>query len=84
MRTFTSKYPLTSVEFSLNGDRLFIGGIDNDIKVYNIGLEKVEEVIKGHPDTISGLSISFDGTYLLSSSFDETVRIWDVRTTVLP
>lgn len=40
-------------------------------------------MIKGHQDTISGLSISFDGTYLLSSSFDETIRIWDVRGAVL-
>ena len=59
-----------------------MGGIDNDIKIFNISESKEEEVIKGHVDNISGLAISFDGTYLMSSSFDETVRIWDVRPSV--
>ncbi len=30
------------------------------------------------------MTLSYDGTYLLSSSFDETIRIWDVRTEVIP
>lgn len=47
-----------------------MGGIDNDIKIFNISEGKEEEVIKGHVDNISGLAISFDGTYLMSSSFD--------------
>jgi Prp8 binding protein len=33
----------------------------------------------GHTDTISGLSVSPSGSHLLSSSFDNTVRIWDIR-----
>ena len=75
---------MTSVEFSLNGDRIFAGGIDNQIKVFNIAENKQEETIDNHIETISGLSISFDGTYLLSSSFDQTLKIYDVRPTVNP
>lgn len=73
------KYPITSVSFSLHGDRIFAGGIDNEIKIINVGESKVEEVIQGHQDTVSSLQISFDGSYLMSNSFDETIRIWDVR-----
>ena len=40
IRSFTAKYPLTSVEFSLNGERLYVGGVDNEIKVFNIGEDK--------------------------------------------
>jgi Prp8 binding protein len=82
IKSIASKYPLTSVSFSLHGDRVFVGGIDNDIKCYSVADGKLEETIQGHQDTISSLEISFDGTYLMSNSFDETVKIWDVRPTV--
>jgi Prp8 binding protein len=45
MRVFQTKYPITSVSFSLNGDKLYAGGIDNDIQVYNIGEQKLEDTI---------------------------------------
>ena len=79
VRSFQSKYPLTSAAFSFNGDRVYTGGIDNDIRIWNIGEDKVEETIEGHGDTVSSLSISFDGSYLMSNSFDETIKIWDIR-----
>lgn len=41
MKSFTTKYPLTAVEFSMNGDRIFAGGIDNDIKVFNVAQGKL-------------------------------------------
>ena len=52
--------------------------------MFNIAENKQEETIDNHIETISGLSISFDGTYLLSSSFDQTLKIYDVRPTVNP
>ena len=33
----------------------------------------------GHVDTITGLSLSKDGKYILSNAMDNTVRAWDVR-----
>jgi hypothetical protein len=39
----------------LNGDKVYIGGIDNDIRVYNIAEQKIEDTISGHQDTISSL-----------------------------
>jgi Prp8 binding protein len=35
--------------------------------------------LEGHTDSITGLRISPDGTNLLSNSFDNTLRIWDVK-----
>lgn len=58
------------MSFSLNGDKVYIGGIDNEIKCYNIAEQKIEDVIEGHQDTISSLEISYDGSYLMSNSFD--------------
>ena len=65
--------------FSLNGDKVYFGGIDNEIKCFDIASDQIEEIIEGHQDTISSLEISHDGTYLMSNSFDETLRIWDAR-----
>ena len=33
----------------------------------------------GHTDTIASLALSRSGTHLLSTSLDDTTRIWDVR-----
>ena len=33
----------------------------------------------GHTDTITGLSLSPDGSFLLSNSMDQTIRMWDIR-----
>jgi Prp8 binding protein len=79
LKVYQTKYPITSVSFSLNGEKLYTGGIDNDIHVYKLGEDKQEDTIEGHQDTISSLSISHDGSYLLSNSFDETLRVWDIR-----
>ena len=36
-------------------------------------------VLEGHTDTITGLSISPDGNFVLSNSMDSSLRKWDVR-----
>jgi WD40 repeat protein len=33
----------------------------------------------GHTDTITGVALSFEGSYLLSNSMDNTIRCFDVR-----
>ncbi|KAF7642186.1 hypothetical protein LDENG_00262940 [Lucifuga dentata] len=37
------------------------------------------QVLKGHRNLVSSLSVSMDGTLLLSGSHDETVRLWDIQ-----
>uniref|UniRef100_A0A3Q3MIM2 WD repeat-containing protein 18 n=1 Tax=Mastacembelus armatus TaxID=205130 RepID=A0A3Q3MIM2_9TELE len=37
------------------------------------------QVFKGHRNMVTCLSVSMDGTLLLSGSHDETVRLWDVQ-----
>lgn len=33
----------------------------------------------GHSDTVTGISLSADGSYLLSNAMDGMLRVWDVR-----
>jgi len=35
--------------------------------------------LEGHTDTITGIRLSHDGSYLLTNSMDNTARIFDVR-----
>ncbi|MBN3284727.1 WDR18 protein, partial [Polyodon spathula] len=37
------------------------------------------QVFKGHRNLVTCLSVSMDGTLLLSGSHDETVRLWDIQ-----
>jgi len=39
----------------------------------------VEYTLENHTDTITGLSVSNDGSYLLSNAMDMTIRAYDIR-----
>jgi Prp8 binding protein len=73
------KYQITSISFNSTAEQIFIGGIDNQIKIYDVRKKQVENVLIGHTDTITGLALSNDGNFLLSNSMDNTIRCWDIR-----
>ncbi|EAS01921.1 U5 small nuclear ribonucleoprotein 40 kDa protein (macronuclear) [Tetrahymena thermophila SB210] len=74
-----SKIPVTSVSFNDTADKIFIAGVDNDVKVLDLRKKIIDYVLFGHTDTITGISLSHDGSYLLTNSMDQTVRCFDVR-----
>lgn len=67
------------MSFNDTAEQVFSGGIDNDIKVWDIRKNELLYTMRGHTDTITGLTLSPDGSYLLSNAIDNTLRIWDVR-----
>ncbi|KAG6848748.1 hypothetical protein H0H93_014414 [Arthromyces matolae] len=77
--TFDIKSPVTSVCWSADGANVYVGALDNEIHVYDI--RKNEEVysLKGHSDTPTSLSLSPNGSFLLSPSFSSQTLIYDVR-----
>lgn len=74
-----TQFPITAVAVSEAGNEIFSGGIDNDIKVWDIRKKGVVYSMLGHQDTITTLRVSPDSQSLLSYSMDSTVRTWDVR-----
>jgi len=74
-----NEYQVLAVCFSDDSSQVFTGGIDNDIKVWDLRNQKVLYSLQGHNDTVSGLELSPDGAFLLSTGMDNTVRSWDVR-----
>jgi Prp8 binding protein len=74
-----TEFPVTAVALAEAGNELYSGGIDNDIKVWDMRRKAVVYSMLGHTDTISSLRVSPDSQTLLSNSMDSTVRTWDVR-----
>lgn len=72
-------YQVTCVALSDDSTEVFLGGIDNDIKCWDARKNRVNYVLKGHKNTVTGIKLSPDGTHLLSNSMDNTLRTWDVR-----
>lgn len=77
--TFQDEYQITSVDFADDSTTVFTGGIDNDIKCWDIRTNKVVYSLEGHTNTITGIKVSPDGKYLLSNSMDNKMMCWDVR-----
>lgn len=79
LASFNGEYQVTAVCFNDTAEQVFSGGIDNDIKVWDVRKNELLYTMRGHTDTVTGLSLSSDGSYLLSNAMDNTMRIWDVR-----
>ncbi|KAI8933707.1 hypothetical protein NX059_009424 [Plenodomus lindquistii] len=78
--TFISTdFPITAICLAEAGNELFTGGIDNDIKVWDLRKQSVTYSLLGHTDTVTSLQMSPDNQTLLSNAHDSTVRTWDVR-----
>ncbi|KAK3444238.1 hypothetical protein EUGRSUZ_L00018 [Eucalyptus grandis] len=79
IQTFPDKYQITAVSFSDASDKIYTGGIDNDVKVWDIRKGEVTMTLQGHQDTITGMQLSPDGSNLLTNAMDCKLCIWDMR-----
>ncbi|KAL9029443.1 MAG: hypothetical protein Q9196_002318 [Gyalolechia fulgens] len=75
----STDFPITSIALAEAGNELYSGGIDNDIKVWDMRKQSVVYSMSGHTDTVTSLQPSPDAQTLLSYSHDGTARTWDVR-----
>lgn len=72
-------YPVTAVAFNDSGSQIFSGGLEDDVKVWDLRKKAVVETLRGHTDTITSLRLSRDGQSLLSNSMDNTLKVWNVQ-----
>ena len=54
---------------------MYTAGIENVVKVWDLRKEEVSMTLKGHSDTVTGMSVSPDGTHLLTNAMDNTLRV---------
>ena len=74
-----SEFPITAIALAEAGNEVCTGGIDNDIKVWDLRKKAVAYTMAGHTDTVTSLQVSPDTQSLVSNSHDGTVRTWDIR-----
>lgn len=85
LRTGKSVLPLTghvkgilSSDFSNNGYHLASGGDDNFVRIWDIRRKGIIEKIPAHLKLVSDLRYQ-NGKYLISGSYDGTVKFWNGR-----
>eukprot|EP00898_Chlorokybus_atmophyticus_P000527 jgi/Chlat1/1475/Chrsp12S02073 len=55
-----------------------VAGSDSTLRVFDFTASRLVRKFKGHTDRITDTTWSSDGRWLISSSMDCTVRVWDV------
>ncbi|RDA84734.1 hypothetical protein CP532_5239 [Ophiocordyceps camponoti-leonardi (nom. inval.)] len=74
-----TNFPITAIAISEDGTQVFSGGIDNDIRVWDLRKKSLKYSLLGHTDTIMSVRLSRDDESLASYAMDSTVRTWDAR-----
>jgi len=71
--------PCTTAEFTPDGDLLATATTAGVVKVWDVRRGSCIDTLRGHSDTVYGVSISPNGKTLASASLDGTVRLWDLE-----
>jgi WD40 repeat protein len=71
-----------SYSFSSDGQTIISGGGQGEIIPFNLqgGTRFAIDYFYGHEDAVAALATSPDGRLLVSGSYDQTVRLWNVAT----
>lgn len=77
--TFKESYQVLTACFSDDGAQVFSAGISNDVKCYDVRTGRLVFDLLGHRDSVTGMALSPDGSFLLTNGMDNTIRQWDVR-----
>ncbi|KIM21798.1 hypothetical protein M408DRAFT_333240 [Serendipita vermifera MAFF 305830] len=71
--------PVTAVCWGPDGNSVYIGALDNLIHVYDLRKGEEVSILGGHTDTPTSLSLSPDGSYIMSPSLASQTIIHDIR-----
>ncbi len=70
------RHPVTAVALDLTGKLALSGGNDRSTRLWDLESLKELTTVPGHRNWVTGLAF-LPGDRLVTSSFDETVRVWE-------
>jgi WD40 repeat protein len=77
LKLATAKENVTALAVSADRTMLAVGA-DNEVQLWDLASGKLVRTLPGHEAAVTGLRFAVDGTTLVSSSLDRTVRAWSV------
>ena len=51
-----------------------------ELSIWDIEKEKIVHKLSGHTESIFSVAYSYDGDFIVSGSYDSTIRIWETKT----
>lgn len=72
--TYKENYQILSAVFNEEANCIIYGGIDHSIRIYDLRKNAVSLQITGLNDSITGLSLSPNGNFVLSNSMDNLCK----------
>ena len=78
--SFNQHGQLSSVAFDPAGGRLALGSWDDVVTILNVGTDKPVSELVGHTRGVNGIVYSPQGQYIVTTSIDDTMRVWNSAT----
>jgi WD40 repeat protein len=69
----------TSVRFSRDSKYLVLGELDGMISMFNTDTQTRDRVFTDNQAQISDIKFSPDGSYMAATSYNQTIRVWNMR-----
>jgi WD40 repeat protein len=69
----------TSVRFSRDSKYLVLGELDGMISMYKTDTQTRDRVFTDNQAQISDIKFSPDGNYMAATSYNQTIRVWNMR-----
>ena len=69
--------PIFDAAWSSDGRWLAVGGLDRQIRIYEVPAMKLRSTLRGHESAVVSLAFHPRRSLLLSTGWDSTTRLWD-------
>ena len=73
----------STIDWTADGKLVAVGSWDHQAYIHDGVTGKLRHVLRGHLGAIINVSFSHDGAWLVTTSFDNALRLWDVASGAL-
>jgi WD40 repeat protein len=78
--TFNQHQQLSRIAFDPAGDKLALASWDSSVTVVDVTTDRPVLELIGHSRGVTGVVFTSTGGYIITSSGDDTLRVWDATT----